>query len=266
MSTYVCSDIHGQYGLYKSMLEQIEFSKEDHLYILGDMIDRGPDGIQILRDASARANVTCLLGNHEHMMWNYLNRVVFPQGEIWLHPSNGGKQTLNALRKLPEHEKESVKKFLADLYLQVEITVEGVTFLLSHSCFLPDYGTVKWRDSSIKKKEVTNVVWYSPWRSYEYADPLDYRKDGRYHIIGHVPVQLIADEYWQEYHMPKMPSLFHDKINQIVNIDLGCALMPVIASNPGNFDKAFSGSTALCVVDLERFARGEDSSAFYIRS
>ena len=152
MSTYVCSDIHGQYGLYKSMLEQIEFSKEDHLYILGDMIDRGPDGLQILRDASARANVTCLLGNHEHMMWNYLNRAVFPQGEIWLHPSNGGKQTLNALRKLPEHEKESVKKFLADLYLQVEITVEGVTFLLSHSCFLPDYGTVKWRDSSIKNK------------------------------------------------------------------------------------------------------------------
>ena len=62
MSTYVCSDIHGQYGLYKAMLEQINLSGGDRLLILGDMIDRGPDGLQILQDASARANVTCLLG------------------------------------------------------------------------------------------------------------------------------------------------------------------------------------------------------------
>lgn len=265
MSTYVCSDIHGQYGLYKAMLEQINLSGGDRLFILGDMIDRGPDGLQILQDASARANVTCLLGNHEHMMWNYLNRVMFPQGEIWLHPSNGGRQTLNALRKLSADDRESVKKSLAELYLQVEIIVEGVTFLLSHSSFLPDYGTVKWRDSSIKKQEVTNVVWYSPWRSYEYTDPREYRKDGRYHIIGHVPVQLIADEYWPEHRMPKKPGFFHDPTDKIVNIDLGCALMPVIASNPGKFDKAFINSPALCVLNLERFVKGEENPALYIR-
>lgn len=265
MSIYVCSDIHGQYGLYKAMLEKINLSEGDHLYILGDMIDRGPDGIQILQDASARANVTCLLGNHEHMMWNYINRVIFPQGEIWLHPSNGGRQTLNALRKLSADDKKSVKKALADLYLQVEVDVEGMTFLLSHSSFLPDYGTVKWRDSSINKQEVTNVVWYSPWRSYEYADPREYHKDGRYHIIGHVPVQLLAGEYWPEHRMPKMPCFFHDQENRIVNIDLGCAMMPIIASNPGRFDKAFTEATALCVLNLERFAKGMENSAIYIK-
>lgn len=266
MSIYICSDIHGQYELYKAMLEQVDFSAEDHLYILGDMIDRGPDGIQILQDASARANVTCLLGNHEHMMWNYINRVIFPQGEIWLHPSNGGRQTLNALRKLSAGEKEAVKKSLAELYLQVEIEVEGITFLLSHSFFLPDRGTVKWRDPAILKQEVTNVVWYSPWRSYEYADPSEYRKDGRYHIIGHVPVQLISDENWPEHRMPQLPCYYHDPTNKIVNIDLGCALMPVIASSPGRFNKAFADSPALCVLDLERFARGEETSVFYIKA
>ena len=54
MSTYVCSDIHGQYGLYKSMLHEINLTPEDHLYILGDMIDRGQDGIRILQDVSSR--------------------------------------------------------------------------------------------------------------------------------------------------------------------------------------------------------------------
>lgn len=31
MSTYVCSDIHGQYDLYKTMLNEINFTSEDHL-------------------------------------------------------------------------------------------------------------------------------------------------------------------------------------------------------------------------------------------
>ena len=63
MSTYVCSDIHGQYDLYKTMLNEINFTSEDHFYILGDMIDRGEDGIRVLQDVASRPNVTCLLGN-----------------------------------------------------------------------------------------------------------------------------------------------------------------------------------------------------------
>ena len=73
MSTYVCSDIHGQYDLYKTMLNEINFTSEDHFYILGDMIDRGEDGIRVLQDVASRPNVTCLLGNHEYMMWNYIS-------------------------------------------------------------------------------------------------------------------------------------------------------------------------------------------------
>ena len=49
MSTYVISDIHGQYDTFMRMLKQIKFCEEDTLYILGDAIDRGPDGIKILK-------------------------------------------------------------------------------------------------------------------------------------------------------------------------------------------------------------------------
>ena len=76
MSTYVCSDIHGQYELYARMFEEIQFTDNDHLYIIGDMIDRGPDGIRILQDAASRPNITCLIGNHEHMMWDYIFRAI----------------------------------------------------------------------------------------------------------------------------------------------------------------------------------------------
>ncbi|MBR3183982.1 MAG: metallophosphoesterase, partial [Firmicutes bacterium] len=126
MSTYVCSDIHGQYDLYKSMLDEINFTAEDHLYILGDMIDRGQDGIRILQDVVSRPNVTCLLGNHEYMMWNYISRYIFKDLN-WLNPSNGGMQTLSEYRRLIPADRAAVKKYLADLFLQIELTVEGTT-------------------------------------------------------------------------------------------------------------------------------------------
>ena len=36
---YVMSDIHGQYDKYLAMMDKIRFSDDDHLYIIGDVID-----------------------------------------------------------------------------------------------------------------------------------------------------------------------------------------------------------------------------------
>ena len=266
MSTYICSDIHGQYDLYKSMLQAIDFSESDQLYILGDMIDRGPDGLQILQDAASRLNVTCLIGNHEYMMWNYICRPLFLKDLNWLNPSNGGTQTLSAYKKLTAAEKSAVKKYLSQLYLQVEITVEGTIFLLSHSSFLPGCGTIKWQANEVSKADVFLVVWNSPWRAYEYASPTEYRADGRYHIIGHVPTPLIDNNYWPGNHMPEMPSFYHDPENRIVNIDLGCAMIPIIQADPDRFEEEFKRVPSLCVLNLNRFAKGEENPAIYVRA
>ena len=63
---YAMSDLHGCYDLYIKMLEKINFSDEDTLYILGDIVDRGPDGIKIYQDMMKRKNVIPLLGNHDY--------------------------------------------------------------------------------------------------------------------------------------------------------------------------------------------------------
>ena len=68
MSNYVISDIHGQYKSYKRMLRAIQLQPEDTLYVLGDVIDRGPDGIKILNDMMKRENVIMFMGNHELMI------------------------------------------------------------------------------------------------------------------------------------------------------------------------------------------------------
>ena len=44
---YVLSDLHGHYNIFIKMLEKINFSDDDVLYILGDCCDRGPDSLKI---------------------------------------------------------------------------------------------------------------------------------------------------------------------------------------------------------------------------
>lgn len=39
--TYVMSDLHGMYDKFIAMLEKIDFSDSDELFIIGDIIDRG---------------------------------------------------------------------------------------------------------------------------------------------------------------------------------------------------------------------------------
>jgi len=40
MATYAISDLHGQYGIFEKLLEVIDFSDDDYMYVLGDAIDR----------------------------------------------------------------------------------------------------------------------------------------------------------------------------------------------------------------------------------
>ena len=54
---YVISDIHGCYKEYQKLLEKIYFSDTDVLYLMGDMVDRGPEPVKVLQDVMLRSNV-----------------------------------------------------------------------------------------------------------------------------------------------------------------------------------------------------------------
>lgn len=68
--TYVISDLHGcPLEKFKELLEKAEFSDNDFLYILGDVIDRNGDGgVQMLCWLLELPNVQLILGNHEAML------------------------------------------------------------------------------------------------------------------------------------------------------------------------------------------------------
>ena len=61
---YVMSDIHGQKRRFDSVMRQSGLRAEDTLYVLGDVIDRNPDGIGILRDEFILRGLQGLCGKH----------------------------------------------------------------------------------------------------------------------------------------------------------------------------------------------------------
>ncbi len=67
MATYVLGDIQGCYRTLQALLERIAFSPpRDRLWLCGDLVNRGPASLEVLRWAHAQQDVLdIVLGNHD---------------------------------------------------------------------------------------------------------------------------------------------------------------------------------------------------------
>ena len=67
MSLYLIGDLQGCNSALQQLLRKINFSPStDTLYILGDLVNRGPDSLGVLRALAALGDsARCLLGNHD---------------------------------------------------------------------------------------------------------------------------------------------------------------------------------------------------------
>ena len=82
---YAMSDIHGQYELFRNLMEQIPLGKDDILYVLGDVVDRGPDSMNTLKYMMANPNIIPIMGNHELMALPCLKLLVPELSKEFLH-------------------------------------------------------------------------------------------------------------------------------------------------------------------------------------
>ena len=66
--TYVVANLHGHFDEYKALLQTIKFSADrDTLYVLGDIVDYGPDSMALIEDMSMRLNVYPIAGEHDYL-------------------------------------------------------------------------------------------------------------------------------------------------------------------------------------------------------
>lgn len=205
MAHYVLSDVHGEADRFHRMLEKIRFSDSDILYILGDVVDRGPDGIALLQEIRNTPNMEILLGNHEYMMLQYL-RPEATEIEIRRWNRNGNAPTLAAYRKLEETQQQELLSFLRARQTFLDITVNEQRFYLVHG---------------FPGENVHDRVWGRPG----ILDPNPIPECRL--IIGHTPViYLIQPEERQYQHWTQLQSRGdHLRICHapgFIDIDCGC--------------------------------------------
>lgn len=194
IATYVISDIHGQYGMFIELLDKIQLQDTDTLYILGDILDRGPHPIKTLMKLMEMPNAICMVGNHELMALECLE---FLMNEItdmsieeldekmlnnlvtWQY--NGSKSTIDEFRQLDSETRQAVIDFIKDFLIYEEISLNDKKYLLVHAG-LGNYSP----DKDIEDYSLHELIW-------ERADyDVQYFED-TYVITGHTPTQTIED-------------------------------------------------------------------------
>lgn len=211
MATYVMSDIHGRYKEYLAMLKQIDFDNfqsNDRIYILGDVIDRGPGGVAILRHIMRnREKIQFIIGNHELMM---VEAIKTNDYMLWI--SNGGQPTYDTMLTLSQNEQDNIIRFIEAARYQSDIDIGGRRFILAHG--RPYEATINGEQCSVgpfdryyisHMNKAEQIVWGKMHESYQIP--------GKTIVFGH---------YSTHHYQDTTPwSIYHGK--NCIGIDCGCA-------------------------------------------
>lgn len=146
---FATSDLHGcSLDEFQQLLNRAGFSEDDFLFILGDVIDRGEHGAELLLWLTEQPNMQLLLGNHEALLLacdflfeevtdeslDRLNAEQITLFESWLY--NGGSPTLAGLKEIMAQDSElvyGILDYLRDAPLYESFEIQGRNFVLVHA-------------------------------------------------------------------------------------------------------------------------------------
>ena len=192
---YVMSDIHGNRRRFESVMSQIDLQPEDTLYILGDVVDRYPFGVEIVQKIMSMPNVIMLKGNHE-VMFEYSVKT----GKLGLWYYNGGDCTYDAYKKLPEEQQKEIISFIESLPINIDIEVNSKKYKLVHG------SAIEWYDE--RRTDYDSAEEFAVW---ERVDPYEAIDRDYVTIFGHTPTIY--------YQSDLIASIWHGK--NAIGIDCG---------------------------------------------
>lgn len=133
MATWVIGDIHGCFDSLKRLWRRLRFDwEEDRLWLVGDLVNRGPKSLQVLRWARRRSKrlgdrMVVVLGNHD------LHLLALDRG---INPARRS-DTLQPILDAPDR-----KRLLRWLRAQSFLHRQG-DFVLVHAGLLPSWSVKK---------------------------------------------------------------------------------------------------------------------------
>ncbi len=193
---YVISDLHGYPPEdMEELLATAGFSERDYCFVLGDVIDRGEDGIRLLEWLTYQPNIQLLLGNHEAMLLacdflfeeineSSVSKLSAEQLECleeW--KENGAEPTLRSLVALDPDTRADLLGFLREAPLYEEIEVGGREFVLVHGG-LGNFTEAK----ELSDYTVDEIIWSRPELSDRYWTDKTV-------VLGHTPTHYYGSEH-----------------------------------------------------------------------
>ena len=125
MSLYCIGDLQGCNAPFQRLLEKIDFSpSRDALVVLGDLVNRGPDSLGVLRSLRALGgSAHCLLGNHDLHLLAVVHGIRKP----------GRRDTLAAVLQAPDLDA------LLDWLRHRNMAIHTQGWLMVHAGVLPQW-------------------------------------------------------------------------------------------------------------------------------
>ncbi len=171
MRTLAIGDVHGCVRQLDALLDAVGIVSDDHVVLLGDCVDRGPDTAAVLNRVLRLGQghrLTFVLGNHEQMM--LAARATPDRRADWL--ANGGDQTLRSyagaratLRDVPDDHWELLEHRTVP-YLETD------THLFVHANAYPDLPMDEQPDYMLR---------------WERCDRIAPHESGKTIVCGHTP-------------------------------------------------------------------------------
>lgn len=130
MATYLIGDVQGCFSALQSLLQKVQYSQStDTVYLLGDLVNRGPDSLAVLRYCRAHeGSIRVLLGNHDLHLLATAHGIRRP----------GKRDTLDGILQSPECA--DLLDWLAQQPLARHFTsAQGQDVLLVHAGVLPSW-------------------------------------------------------------------------------------------------------------------------------
>lgn len=223
----VTSDIHGYLSYFKKILEKACFSDNDILFIVGDMIEKGPENLKTLRYimelSSQNGNVIPLIGNVDA----YRLKLIYGLSEEnvcgfydyilnlrkWVGTSFYEELAAECGYKINTPEDILISKQAVLTHFEKEFNfLAGLPTIIETQNYIFVHGGL--REKQVLNNSDKGVLELTKFDAF--AEKTPYRFD-KYVITGHWPVVLYGSK------IPQMnPIINCDK--KIISIDGGCGV------------------------------------------
>ena len=183
-SIWVIGDIHGYNETFDALIKKLNINEKDIILCLGDLIDKGPGSLEVLKKVSGSSQIFSIRGNHEEMMRLSVSPKHGRMMKSWL--KYGGLITLESFSKDETNQVEEARKWLSFIEnLPTEIVLDK--YRIVHAGY---------DDSeSLEDQNNQQKIWgRTIFHTKQTLDP------DRQIIVGHTPVQTLnrlgKEEIW----------------------------------------------------------------------